>query len=214
MAAGYWIRAQFRDDEVLVRCNATGAFDVAGGLAGFRYQPGGKIYKTRPDRLVTIDGATPEELETPPPKRKPGAAAAAAASSRPESEAIQLWTDGACTGNPGPAGAGVLYRYKGEVRELSEDLGHGTNNIAELTAILRGLQMVEDPSTPVDVMTDSSYCVGLLTQGWKAKANVELVAELRAVLSRFADARIIKVPGHAGVPDNERADALATGAIR
>ncbi len=213
MAAGYWIRANFRDDEVLARCNAAGGFDVVNGLVGFRYQPGGKIYKTRADRIAVVEGASPEQIETPPPKRKPGAAAAVATSYRPESEAIQLWTDGACSGNPGPAGAGVLYRHKGEVREISEPLGQGTNNIAELTAILLGLRLVDDPSTPVDVMTDSAYCVGLLTQGWKAKKNTELVAELRETLTAFEDARIIKVPGHSGVPDNERADALATGAI-
>ena len=126
---------------------------------------------------------------------------------------MQLWTDGACTGNPGPAGLGVLYRYQGEVREVSEYLGHGTNNIAELTAILRGLQLVEDSGTPVDVMTDSAYCHGLLTKSWKAKKNQELVAELRAEARRFGDLRIVKVPGHSGVPDNERADELATGAI-
>ena len=132
---------------------------------------------------------------------------------RPTSEAVQLWTDGACTGNPGPAGAGVLYRYGDDERVLSEYLGEGTNNIAELTAILRGLEMVSDVSLPVDIMTDSSYCIGLLTKGWKAKANQELVARLRQKLVAFSDVRFIKVKGHAGIPENERADELAREAI-
>ena len=127
--------------------------------------------------------------------------------------AIQLWTDGACSGNPGPAGLGVSREFRGAFIELSEYLGDGTNNIAELTAILRGLELVDDPATPVDVMTDSEYCIGLLGKGWKAKKNQELVAELRQCLARFSDVRLIKVPGHAGVEGNERADELARAAI-
>ena len=127
--------------------------------------------------------------------------------------AIQLWTDGACSGNPGPAGLGVSREYRGEFIELSEYLGEGTNNIAELTAILRGLALVDDPAAPVDVMTDSEYCIGLLGKGWKAKKNQELVAELRRAIAHFTDLRLIKVPGHAGVEGNERADELAREAI-
>ena len=62
-------------------------------------------------------------------------------------------------------------------------------------------------------MTDSSYCIGVLSKGWKAKANQELIAELRGEVSRFSDLRFVKVPGHAGVPDNERVDELAREAI-
>jgi ribonuclease HI len=218
-----WVRARFRDDEVLARCDGAGAFVVVDGMVPFQYQAGGKIYRTRADRLAVSDGASPAPAPAPAepaaparPRARPratGGAPQIGREPRPETEAVQLWTDGACTGNPGPAGAGVLYRHRGEVREVSEYLGHGTNNIAELTAILRGLQLVEDGSTPVDVMTDSAYCHGLLTKAWKAKKNQELVAELRAEARRFADLRIVKVPGHSGVPDNERADELATGAI-
>ena len=73
--------------------------------------------------------------------------------------------------------------------------------------------MVPDVALPVDVMTDSSYCIGLLTKGWKAKANQDLVARLRAKMSEFSDVRMIKVKGHAGIPENERADELAREAI-
>lgn len=132
---------------------------------------------------------------------------------RGEAAAVQLWTDGACSGNPGPAGLGVRFEHRGTVRERSEYLGVATNNIAELTAILRGLEMVEDPGGPVDVMTDSEYCIGLLGLGWKPKKNQELVESLRAVYARFKDVLLVKVPGHAGVPGNERADELARMAI-
>ena len=103
--------------------------------------------------------------------------------------------------------------YHGESIELSENLGEGTNNIAQLTAILRGLALVDDPAAPVYVMTDSEYCIGLLGKGWKAKKNQELVAELRRAIAHFTDLRLIKVPGHAGVEGNERADELAREAI-
>ena len=127
---------------------------------------------------------------------------------------LQVWTDGACTGNPGPAGAGALIRESGQVvHEISEYLGEGTNNIAELMAILLGLQAVDDRERPIDLMTDSSYCIGLLTKNWKAKANQELIAQVRGEVAKFKDLRFVKVPGHAGVPDNERADELAREAI-
>jgi ribonuclease HI len=69
------------------------------------------------------------------------------------------------------------------------------------------------PGSPVRVYTDSSYAIGLLSQGWKAKANQELVAELREFLRGFRNLRMIKVEGHAGVPENERCDLLARQAV-
>ena len=128
-------------------------------------------------------------------------------------DAIHVWTDGACTGNPGPAGLGVVVIEGPQRREHKEYLGHGTNNIAELTAVLRGLDMLDRTDRSVLVYTDSSYAIGVLSLGWKAKANVELVAEIRDRLSAFADCRFVKVPGHAGVPENERCDALARASI-
>jgi ribonuclease HI len=96
--------------------------------------------------------------------------------------------------------------------ELSEYLGEGTNNIAELTAVLRAL--AEAPSgRPMMIYTDSQYTIGVVQKGWKAKANQELVAELRAALASRPSARLAYVPGHAGVLLNERADALAREAV-
>jgi ribonuclease HI len=98
-------------------------------------------------------------------------------------------------------------------REISEYLGEATNNIAELTAILRGLQAVSDPQRPVIIYSDSAYSIGLLSKNWKPKKNIELVGELRALCRKFSDLRFVKVLAHSGIPLNERVDQLATGAI-
>lgn len=125
-----------------------------------------------------------------------------------------VYTDGACTGNPGPAGLGVVV-VSGDLRdELSEYLGHATNNIAELTAIARGLELSASCPKPVALYTDSQYAIGVLTKGWKAKANVELVEDLRETLSGRPDVHIRYVPGHSGIPENERADELGREAIK
>jgi ribonuclease HI len=92
-------------------------------------------------------------------------------------------------------------------------LGEATNNIAELSAILRGLQAVSDKARPVIVYSDSAYSIGLLTQNWKAKKNVELVRELRETCREFPDLRFVKVLAHSGIALNERVDQLAVSAI-
>lgn len=125
-----------------------------------------------------------------------------------------VYTDGACTGNPGPAGLGVVVVAAGKREELSEYLGHGTNNIAELTAVLRGLELSAGCEKPVALHTDSQYAIGVLTKGWKAKANVELVAKIREALKSRPDIIMRYVPGHSGIPENERADELGREAIQ
>jgi ribonuclease HI len=129
-------------------------------------------------------------------------------------ETIAIFTDGACSGNPGPAGIGIVMRYKGHEKEISRHIGQATNNIAELEAIRTALAEVKNQSLPVVVYTDSSYALGILTKGWKAKQNLELVSEIRNLMKRFKDLHWVKVKGHAGHPENERADQLAVEAIR
>jgi ribonuclease HI len=148
----------------------------------------------------------------------PGGRAKAPAALENDGDAIHVWTDGACTGNPGPMGIGVVVLGPGGTRrELGEYLGQGTNNIAELTAIGRGLDLAAElfPGLPrpVRIYSDSSYAIGLLSQGWKAKANQELVAKLRAQVADVPDIRFVKVAGHAGIPENERCDELGREAI-
>jgi ribonuclease HI len=125
---------------------------------------------------------------------------------------VIAYADGACSGNPGPAGLGVVL-IDGQRRvELSEYLGEGTNNIAELTAVLRALAEIPQDRALM-IYTDSQYTIGVVQKGWKAKANQALVAELRAALSGRPATRLAYVPGHAGVLLNERADALAREAV-
>lgn len=132
-------------------------------------------------------------------------------------EAVHIWVDGACVGNPGPMGIGIVKAdplasgQDSAQLEVSEYLGKGTNNIAELTAILRGLDGL-DPSRPVVIYTDSSYAIGVLAGGYRAKANQALIADTRKRISDFQDVYFVKVAGHAGIEGNERADALARAA--
>ena len=128
--------------------------------------------------------------------------------------AICIYTDGACSGNPGPAGIGVVMLYKGHRKEISRYIGLATNNIAELEAIKAGLESVRNPNLPIVLYTDSSYSLGLLTKGWKAKQNQELVQKVRLLVNRFKNLHFVKIKGHAGHPENERADRLAVQAIQ
>jgi ribonuclease HI len=132
--------------------------------------------------------------------------------------AIEIWTDGACSGNPGPMGIGVVVIDGDTRRELGEYLGTGTNNIAELVAIERGIAIASELTKgvrerPLRVYSDSSYAIGLLEKGWKAKANQELVARIRQSVAACPRLSFVKVAGHAGVPENERCDVLARQAI-
>lgn len=147
------------------------------------------------------------------PALSPAKAAAKANPTAVPDGAIVAYTDGACSGNPGPAGVGMVL-LDGERRaELSEYLGAATNNIAELTAVLRAVERAADSARPLVVHTDSQYAIGVLTKGWKAKANTELILRIRQAIAARPGVRLVYVPGHAGVPLNERADELARLAI-
>ena len=126
---------------------------------------------------------------------------------------IDAWVDGACTGNPGPCGFGVVLCSGARRKEISGFLGLGTNNVAELTAALVALQAIRDRERPMRLLTDSAYVHGLLSHPWKPKANRALVAALRAEARRFPHLEFVRVRGHAGVPENERADTLARDAV-
>ncbi|MFH1675145.1 MAG: ribonuclease H [Pseudomonadota bacterium] len=131
----------------------------------------------------------------------------------PEDGVITIYTDGASSGNPGPSGIGIYFRYGDKEKEISEYIGNATNNIAELTAIKVALKSLKKTDIPVRLYTDSKYCYGLLMLGWKAKMNSNLVNKVRLLMKRFKNLKIIKVEGHAGVPENERADQLARAAV-
>jgi ribonuclease HI len=128
----------------------------------------------------------------------------------PASDTAIAYTDGACSGNPGPAGLGYVVVFPdGKRIQRGEPLGMATNNIAELTAILRVLELIDNPSSPVVIHTDSAYSIGVLSLGWKAKANKELIFKIKQRLSQLPAVTLQKVKGHAGVPENELVDHLA-----
>lgn len=127
---------------------------------------------------------------------------------------ICIFADGASSGNPGPAGIGVVLQYGTHAREISKYIGHATNNIAELKAIQIGLMAVKNTDLPVRIYTDSSYAHGVLALGWKSKKNKDIVESIKKTISTFKDLKFIKVKGHAGHKGNEQADFLATSAIR
>ena len=129
-------------------------------------------------------------------------------------DSICVFTDGASSGNPGPSGIGVLLRYGEHEKEISQFIGNATNNIAELKAIQAGLAAVKKTDIPVRLFTDSKYAHGLLVLGWKARKNQEIVDSIRKAITKFKDLKIIKVKGHSGQAGNEKADFLATSAIK
>lgn len=128
-------------------------------------------------------------------------------------EHIEVYTDGACTGNPGPAGLGVVLRFGPYHREIHQYLGLATNNIAELTAIKVALEAIKNPRKKVLVHTDSQYAIGVLTGAYKAKKNQDLIRDIQRLMRGFDDLQLVKVAGHSGIPQNERVDELARMAI-
>ncbi|HET6611437.1 MAG TPA: ribonuclease H [Kofleriaceae bacterium] len=214
-----WAPHTLRGKSVYVRINADGQpVTDERGLVDVVYKlaPGAKLYRASARNLGPAAGDAVEAdlgaLSRAPERnaRKPSAAGNAIAP--PPEDAVIAYTDGACRQNPGPMGIGVVISDAGERREISEYLGHGTNNIAELTAIARALEVTDEMrQRPLYLYTDSSYAIGVLSKGWKAKANGELIATIRAALEG-RPVTLVKVAGHAGVPDNERADKLATEA--
>ncbi len=140
------------------------------------------------------------------------------------SQAVELWADGACSGNPGPGGWGAVLRLGDRVRELSGGDPQTTNNRMELTAVLEGLRALTRP-VEVVIHVDSSYVERAFTQGWledwrrngwrtagkQPVKNRDLWEQLAAEVERH---RVTwkRVKGHSGVELNERADALAVAA--
>ena len=134
---------------------------------------------------------------------------------------VTIYTDGACSGNPGPGGWGVILSYKGHKKELSGGERQTTNNRMELTAVIEGLSALTRPCR-VNVVTDSKYVVDAITLGWarkwrtqgwmrnkKEKAlNPDLWETLLDLLDRH-EVTFTWVKGHAGHPENERCDELA-----
>ncbi|CBI76040.1 ribonuclease H [Bartonella clarridgeiae 73] len=137
---------------------------------------------------------------------------------------IEIYTDGACSGNPGLGGWGAILRWNGYERELYGGEVYTTNNQMELMAAIRALNVLKE-SCSVELYTDSAYVrngISTWLEGWKKNnwrtasknpvKNMKLWQALDDVCSRH-DIKWHWIKGHAGHPDNERADALARKAI-
>ncbi|MDY0071208.1 MAG: ribonuclease HI [Thauera sp.] len=135
-------------------------------------------------------------------------------------EAVEIYTDGACSGNPGPGGWGAILRWQGHEKEIFGGEPATTNNRMELLAVIRALDLLKRSMT-VQVHTDSQYVQkgisewieGWKTRGWKTASrtpvkNADLWQALDAARERH-QVQWLWVKGHAGHVDNERADALA-----
>lgn len=134
---------------------------------------------------------------------------------------VEIFTDGACSGNPGPGGWGVILRYSGHEKELSGGERETTNNRMELTAVIAGLSALKEPCK-VRLVTDSRYVADGISKGWavswrnngwrkadkKPALNVDLWEKLLELIETH-DVNIEWVKGHAGHPENERCDELA-----
>lgn len=141
-----------------------------------------------------------------------------------ELTSVDVFTDGACRGNPGPGGYGVILRCAGKEKELSQGVADTTNNRMELLAVITGLKSL-NRSCRVNLYTDSQYVANGITKGWAKKwrannwvkadkkpaLNAELWEELLQQLERH-EVRVIWVKGHDGHPENERCDKLAVAA--
>lgn len=134
---------------------------------------------------------------------------------------IELFTDGACSGNPGPGGWGAILRYNGISKELSGGEPATTNNRMELTAVIKGLQALKEPCD-VTVYSDSKYFIDAVEKGWvygwkkrgwvksdkKPALNSDLWESILQLL-RIHHVTLVWVKGHAGHPENERCDQMA-----
>lgn len=134
---------------------------------------------------------------------------------------VEIFTDGACSGNPGKGGWGAVLRYLGTEKELCGGAVETTNNRMELTAVIEALNALKEPCE-VTLTTDSKYVVDAVEKGWvygwqrngwrkadkKPALNVDLWEQLLPLLKKH-NVTFVWVKGHAGHPENERCDALA-----
>lgn len=139
---------------------------------------------------------------------------------------VVAWTDGACSGNPGPGGYGVVLAFGDRKKELSRGFRKTTNNRMEILAAIAALEALSE-RCQVEIHSDSQYVVNAVVQGWAKKwrsqgwmrnrkeraLNPDLWQRLLDQLERH-DVRFVWLRGHAGHPENERADRLAVAALR
>lgn len=135
---------------------------------------------------------------------------------------IEIFTDGASSGNPGPGGYGTILRSGQHYKELSAGFRKTTNNRMELLAVIVGLEALKSPNQQVTIYSDSKYVVdaiekrwvhGWLQKGFAGKKNKDLWLRYLQV-SKLHNIRFVWIKGHAGHPENERCDRLAVAAAK
>ena len=213
----HWKRMLFKGCKVYAQVSQDGTLLAKNGVVKIKYQL--QQENEYLARASSIQKITESELKKSKNQREKKEKPPRIQKSFPPSEedfdnnTIFVFTDGACTGNPGPAGIGVFLQYRDHRKEISRFIGSGTNNTAELIAIKVALQEIKDPTLPVALFTDSSYCYGVLTGSFKAKKNRDLVEQIKKEMHRFPLLKFIKVEGHKGIEGNEKANLLAQQAI-
>ncbi|MEJ2154533.1 MAG: ribonuclease HI [Desulfobacteraceae bacterium] len=213
-----WKRMQFKRNKVWVALNEHGTPRLDKNKVLIKYQLDQPheywVHQrsVRPLEEARLESGDKPQQPTGPAQTQVQPAPSPFSNDRPK--AIEIFTDGACSGNSGPAGIGVVLQYGRHRKEISRPIGIATNNIAELEAVRSALIAVKNRSLPVVIHTDSRYVLGLLERGWRARQNQTLVDELRNLTRQFDHLRFVKVKGHSGHPENERADRLAVQAIR
>jgi ribonuclease HI len=135
---------------------------------------------------------------------------------------IEIFTDGASSGNPGPGGYGVILRSGKHYKELSQGFRKTTNNRMELLAVIKGLEALKNLNSAVTIYSDSKYVIDAIEKRWvyswlqkgfKDKKNKDLWLRYLEV-SKLHHIKFVWVRGHAGHPENERCDELAVAAAK
>lgn len=135
---------------------------------------------------------------------------------------IEIFTDGASSGNPGPGGYGVILRSGKHYKELSQGFRKTTNNRMELLAVIKGLEALKSLNQSVTIYSDSKYVIDAIEKRWvyswlqkgfKDKKNKDLWLRYLEV-SKLHQVKFVWVRGHAGHPENERCDELAVAAAK
>ncbi len=133
---------------------------------------------------------------------------------------INLYTDGACKGNPGPGGYGIVLEFQGKKKELNGGYKLTTNNRMELLALIVGLESIKTHQYDIHVFSDSKYVIDSISKGWvfnwktkgfKGKKNQDLWERYLQLHQQFK-IEFHWIKGHAGHPENERCDVLAVAA--
>ena len=133
---------------------------------------------------------------------------------------VEIYTDGAASGNPGPGGLGVVMLFNGHRKEHSEGFRYTTNNRMELLAVIRALEMMKTTAHPIHIYSDSTYVINSITKGWlfgwlktgfKGKKNKDLWLRYAAIAPKF-NITFHWVKGHASNKENNRCDELAVAA--